>query len=147
MKKFMPIGPVSAGKTTLSRRLAGEPLDYKKTQTAEVVGNSLDTPGEYLEYKNYYSALTVMAVDVDVVLMVQSCTDMRNHYPPGICSMFSVPVWGVVTKIDQADSEEQIQFSQNILKQAGASKIFCVSSITEKGIEELKNALEFENDI
>ena len=64
MKKVMMIGKIGCGKTTLSQRLLGQEVKYKKTQAVEVLGSDiLDTPGEYLEQKQFYSALIVTAVE------------------------------------------------------------------------------------
>ena len=60
MKKILLVGSVSCGKTTLCQRLNGLVQDYKKTQAIEVVGKTIDTPGEYLERRSLFSALMVM---------------------------------------------------------------------------------------
>ena len=46
MKKIILIGQVSCGKTTILQYLNGEELRYRKTQALDVIGVSIDTPGE-----------------------------------------------------------------------------------------------------
>ena len=70
MKKLMMIGKVGCGKTTLTQYLNNKELSYKKTQALEIVGDVIDTPGEYVERRSYYQALAVTSVDVDVVLLL-----------------------------------------------------------------------------
>ena len=58
MKKLMMVGKTGCGKTTLSQRLTGETIHYQKTQAVQIVGSDIvDTPGEYLEQKQFYHAV------------------------------------------------------------------------------------------
>lgn len=141
MKRFMAVGRVSAGKTTLTRLLEGLPSEDKKTQTAETVGQSIDTPGEYLEHRGFYRALVVLSVEAEAVLLLQSCTDPRTSFPPGVSAMFARPVVGVVTKIDLAQTPDQIETARRHLMEAGAERIFPLSSVTGEGIEALRSYL------
>ena len=52
MKKVLLVGSVACGKTTLAQRLNGLVRSYKKTQSIEVIGHTIDTPGEYLERRS-----------------------------------------------------------------------------------------------
>ena len=79
MKKIMMIGKIGCGKTTLGQRLTGETVSYRKTQSIQVIGDGIvDTPGEYLEQKQFYSALIVTAVEADVILLLLSATDEQR---------------------------------------------------------------------
>ena len=102
MKKILLVGSVSCGKTTLCQRLNGLVQDYKKTQAIEVVGKTIDTPGEYLERRSLFSALMVTSAEADEVLFLLDPTQDRYLYSPGLAAAFPVPVAGVVTKIDLA---------------------------------------------
>ena len=66
MKKIVLIGKSGCGKTTLCQRIFKEELEYKKTQSVEVVGGSaIDTPGEYM------ATLTVItAIFLPLTLLV-----------------------------------------------------------------------------
>jgi ethanolamine utilization protein EutP len=141
MKKIMLIGSTGCGKTTLCNRLNDITEQYKKTQALEVVNSTIDTPGEYLDKRNYLNALIVTSVEVDVILMLQDASDTRFSYSPGQSSAFAPPCIGIVTKIDIA-TPQQIREAAELLKLAGAIKVFCLSSRTGENIEELMTYLE-----
>ena len=141
MKKILLIGTVSCGKTTLGQYLNGMDLRYKKTQALEVLGQSIDTPGEYLEHRSYMRNLMVLSADVDYVLFLIDPTQERFMYSPGHAASFPVPVIGVVTKIDIA-TEKQISDAVEMLEVAGTSRIFKVSAVSGAGISELVEFLE-----
>lgn len=142
MRRFMAVGGVGAGKTTLCRRLLGLTPEEKKTQAPELLEGCLDTPGEYLEHRGFYRALSVMSVDVDFVLLLASCAQQRQMFPAGICAMLTPPAFGVVTKTDLAQSEADLIQAEALLLSAGVRRIFRVSCETGEGIEALRAALE-----
>lgn len=86
MKKILLVGSVSCGKTTLCQRLNGLVQDYKKTQAIEVVGKTIDTPGEYLERRSLFSALMVTSAEADEVLFLLDPTQDRYLYSPGLAA-------------------------------------------------------------
>ncbi len=141
MKKFILIGTVSCGKTTLCQRIHGLSREYKKTQALEVIGETIDTPGEYLERRSLLRGLMVTAAEVDLVLFLIDPTAERFHYSAGQASAFPVPVAGVVTKIDVA-TEQQIKMSRELLEMTGAKPIFELSSVTGEGVDALLAFLE-----
>lgn len=134
------MGPVSAGKTSLAQRLNGESLQYSKTQSVELCGAVIDTPGEYIENRNLLRALTVTAADADCIILLQDATAGNSWYSPAQASMFACQVIGVVTKIDIA-TPEQIQWADGILRTAGVEEVFPVSNTTQRGIEALREYL------
>lgn len=134
--KIMMIGPVGSGKTSLKQRFLGKELNYEKTQAVEFTGNTIDTPGEYIENKRLLHALITTGTDADVVILVQDPTADEHYYSPSQTGMFHCEVVGVVTKIDLA-SEEQIDQAKSILKYAGCRDVFLISNETKEGITEL----------
>lgn len=137
MKKIMFIGKQSAGKTTFCQKLLGEDLKYNKTQAVAVLGDGLiDTPGEYLEQRLLYRALIVTSADADVIALVIDAKEEESMFSPGINTMFSKSVIGIITKIDIA-TDEQIKHANLLLEIAGASEIFKVSSVTGEGFEQI----------
>ncbi len=142
MKRIMLVGRISCGKTTLGQRLYGQTLTYKKTQTIELVGEAIDTPGEYMENRKLMNSLIVSAVDADLAVLLQSCTDEDSSYSPGQASMFSCPVIGVVTKIDLAPDRQSVANAKELLELAGAEKVFAVSAITGEGMREFAEYLQ-----
>ena len=142
MKKVIFIGNTGCGKSTLSQSLTDQKLEYKKTQSVEVVGSSiLDTPGEYHELGQYKGALMITSADAEVIAFVQSAIDEDKMFSPYYAGSFAKPVIGIVTKIDVA-TELQIKEAREHLKNAGANQIFNVSNYTRDGIEELKEFLD-----
>ena len=135
-RRIILIGRSTAGKTTLCQRINHEELQYHKTQTVQIVNQSMiDTPGEYLE-RRYFRG------DADTIVLVQDATEKGSMFPPAYSSMFAKPCVGVVTKSDLA-SEHEISNARQYLKAAGAGEIFVVSSVTGEGVEALVRHLDF----
>ena len=137
MKKMILIGNISCGKTTLCQALNNLELRYKKTQALEVVQQTIDTPGEYLEHRSFLQALIVTSVEADLALFVQDATQERFMFSPGQAASFPIPVAGVVSKTDLAN-EEQIAQAEELLALAGAGPIFRVSAVSGAGMEALE---------
>lgn len=107
-------------KTTLCQYLTNQAISYKKTQALEVTDNIIDTPGEYVERRQFYQALSVTALGADVVLLLQDPTDMTFTLPPGLQAMFQKPLIGVITKSDLIKDEVQLTRAEKSLTLAGA---------------------------
>lgn len=137
MKKIIFMGKTGSGKTTLCQSINNEEIKYKKTQSVEIYNNSIDTPGEYLENRFYYKALIVTAADADLIALVYDCTNEESYIPPGFASMFMKEVIGIITKIDLAESDLDIERAKKVLKDAGVTKIFEVNTVLGIGIKEL----------
>ena len=135
MKKIMLIGRSGSGKTSLIQRLNNESLKYKKTQSLIYYRNFLDTPGEYLENRRFYSALLVSSFEYDTIIFMQSATDNISVFPPSFANMFNRNIIGVITKIDLPG--RNIDYASEVLRRAGCSLIFNISSVTDEGIDEL----------
>lgn len=144
MKKIMMVGKVGCGKTTLSQRLLGQEVKYQKTQSIQIMGDDIvDTPGEYLEQKQFYSALIVTAVEADVILLLLSAVDDQNAFSPRMSSMFSgKPVIGVITKTDLCQDPERIEAGKELLEMAGAYEVVTVGLGDEEGIQRLLKKIE-----
>ncbi len=137
MKNIIFMGKTGSGKTTLCQKLDELELKYKKTQSVEIYNNAIDTPGEYMENRSLYNALITTSVDAKVIAIVYDCTQEENYIAPGFASMFCKEVIGIITKINNADSENDINIAQERLEMAGVNKIFKVDTIDNIGIEEL----------
>ena len=129
MKKIILIGNVACGKTTICQYLNHMEIKYKKTQALEVYNTTIDTP------------LMVTATETDQVVFVQDASRDQFFFSPGQSSAFTLPVAGVVTKIDIA-TPKQIADAVELLQLAGADPIFKVSPMTGEGMEELAAFLE-----
>ncbi len=141
MKKVILVGHVACGKTTLCQCLNDMEMKYKKTQAIEVIHQTIDTPGEYVERRSLLRALVVTSVEAEQVLFVQDASQERFMFSPGQSAAFPIPVAGVVSKADLA-TPKQTQQAIELLELAGASPIFVVSAKTGQGIEQLKQFLE-----
>ncbi len=143
MKKVLLVGKTGCGKTTLSQCLSGEIPHYKKTQAIEVLGdNIIDTPGEYIERKQFYKALMVTAVEADYVLMLQDCTEDQCSFSPRMKCMFNRPMIGVMTKTDLATDSKKVEILEEMLRLAGADCIFYISCHTGEGLDSLIEYLQ-----
>lgn len=141
-KRAILIGRSMAGKTTLCQALNKEELNYHKTQTVCLINDRLiDTPGEYLERTRLRGALTVTAVDADLLIFVQDATEEGTMFSPGYASTFAKPCIGIVTKSDRAE-EAMVENARFYLCQAGAGTVFVTSSYAGTGLEELRDWLE-----
>lgn len=141
MSRVIFMGKTGCGKTTLCQKLDEIDIKYKKTQSVELYKNSIDTPGEYLENRNLYSALIVTAVDADIIALVYDPTTEESYFAPGFASIFCKEVIGIITKVDIA-SKEQLEIAEDRIKESGASIIFKVDTIQGIGIVELNNYLK-----
>lgn len=142
-QSLMLVGKSQAGKTTLTQYFTHQQLSYHKTQTVEVVNEHfIDTPGEYLEQRGFYGALSVSASEADIIALVQSAVEEDTMFAPCFGTMFcGKPVVGIVTKIDLAN-KEQIERAESYLFDAGAEISFRVSTVTGQGMRELDSWLE-----
>ena len=144
VKRIILIGHSAAGKTTLCQYLNHEALRYCKTQTVQVINQTMiDTPGEYIERTFMRGALMVTATDADLIVLVQDATDGYTIFPPAYTSMYAKPAIGIVTKADIA-TEKQIEDARKYLQLAGAEKIFVTSSVAGTGFDDLRALLGYE---
>ncbi|GGC84687.1 EutP/PduV family microcompartment system protein [Enterococcus wangshanyuanii] len=141
MKKAIFIGSVGCGKTTLSQKLKGEELAYNKTQAIEFHDQIIDTPGEFIQHRNYYSALLTTAVEAQLIVLMASAVEKRQTFSPFFASAFAKPCIGIITKIDLA-TEEDLKQTKKQLELAGAKKIFMISAVEDQGIDQLLTYLE-----
>ena len=142
MKKVIFIGKSGCGKTSLCQRLQGEEIKYKKTQSIDLYVDSIDTPGEYLENRNYYSALITTAAEANIIALVQECGDTISMMPPGFAGTFGREVIGIIAKTDIDCCEDSIDIIEEQLRVAGVSRVFKVSAYSTEGIEELKRYVD-----
>ena len=141
MKKIIFMGKSQSGKTTLCQKLHDHSVQYRKTQAVEQYTKAIDTPGEYLENRHYYSALIVSAADAKVIGIIADPLEKENYIPPAFAMTFSRPVIGIITKIALA-SPQQIQQAETTLKNGGILKIFKIDSIQNIGLKPLFSYLE-----
>ena len=145
MKKIALMGRSEAGKTTLTRALKGEKIEYHKTQYVNNFDVIIDTSGEYAQTKNLGYALALYSYEADVVGLLVSATESYCLFPPCCTPMANREVIGIVTKIDE-DGADPAQ-AERWLKLAGCEKIFFVNSKKYEGVAEILEYLKEEGDI
>ncbi|HSO70207.1 MAG TPA: EutP/PduV family microcompartment system protein [Arachnia sp.] len=134
------VGSVGSGKTTFRQRLRDEDIEYVKTQAIEAFDGIVDTPGEFLQHGRLRSALQVVAFDVDLVVLMVDPTTGGARIPPGFATSFNRDVIGVVTKTDLATAEE-IEAASVLLREAGASPVLHVDSVSGAGFGAVREVL------
>ncbi|HEM2750536.1 TPA: EutP/PduV family microcompartment system protein [Streptococcus suis] len=144
-KKIMFVGPVGVGKTTLTQRLKGLDISYFKTQAIQFYDSIIDTPGEFLQHRRYYNALSVTAAEAEVIGLLVSATASMQTFPQGFSSLFNKPVIGIVTKVDLVTDAGSLEKARAQLLAAGAKEIFEVSLEDNRGIEAIQNYLTKES--
>ena len=137
----MVVGAVGCGKTTLCQRLHGHELIYHKTQAIEYFNEAIDTPGEFSQQRMFLNRLMITSTEAEVILLLQSVEQTTQVFPPLITSMFNKPVIGVVTKVDLANSDQEILLVRRQLELAGVKKIYQLSAVTNQGVDELMQEL------
>ena len=140
MRHIIVVGRTACGKTTLLQRLMEEPIEYKKTYAIEIYGDAIDTPGEYMDHKKLFHSLMVTCTNAEALVLLHDCTDSVSTFFPGMATAFQIPVIGVVSKTDLG-TEPDIRYGDEILKMAGADKVFHVSAYTDEGVKELRDYL------
>ncbi len=140
MKKIILIGRSEAGKTTLKQVLRGEAVAYAKTQSVNYYDIVVDTPGEYIQTRHLGGALAVYSYESDVIGLLASATEPFNLFGPCIAGTATRPVIGIVTKCDEPNAK--VEMAYNWLREAGCNPIFCVDSVTGRGIDDILQYLD-----
>ncbi|WP_320007255.1 EutP/PduV family microcompartment system protein [Maridesulfovibrio sp.] len=135
MKKTMFVGETRSGKSSLIKVLSGESYTPRRAMAVEFIGPFINTPGEFLENSWFYNALITSSADCEVLAIVQDSTRRTSLFPPLFVSMFNRKVIGLVSKVDDPNSDPVL--AERFLKQAGAKEIIRTSSVTGEGIEEI----------
>jgi len=135
-KKIMLIGASGAGKTSLIKAITGTG-EAKKTQALTFQNGFIDIPGEYMDIPRLNYAVTTTAMDADAIFVVQDATRQEPTTPPGFATMFNVPIFGIITKIDSPLAN--IDRAKKNLQLCGVKgDYYLVSSVTKEGIEAIK---------
>ena len=144
MRKLILIGRSESGKSTLIQALRHEEITYRKTQYVNYGQSIIDTPGEYVEDRQFGGALALYSCEADVIGLLMSATEPFSLFPPNLTGMATRPVIGIVTKCDRDDAVPERAVGW--LKLAGCKRIFLTSSYKHEGIEEILDYLSLENE-
>ncbi len=140
MKKIFLMGRTEAGKTSLTQALKGEELHYVKTQYTNSNTDTIDSPGEYAESKNFGAGLACFSFEADVIAVVQAADEPYNLFGPSLRTFIQRPIIGIITKTDSVYAN--VPMVRQWMKNAGCERIFEVNNKTREGIEELMDYLK-----
>ncbi len=142
-QKFILLGDVDAGKTSLCNALYKYEKSAIKTQQVEYIGkNALDLPGEYVAIPHMRMALLSALSKAKCILYVEPADDsskktLSNDF---LSSLENKIIVGVITKIDQAHINKEAAYTE--LKRLGICEpIFEVSIHNEASIDKLRQWL------
>ncbi len=104
--RFMLVGPIEAGKSTLFNLLFGRDDEVRKTQALEFEAGGIDTPGEFFSHPRLFNALINTSSDVDTLVYVHPCDEPEFRLPPGLLNVYAGKrLVGVVSKTDRAEGD------------------------------------------
>lgn len=142
MKKIMLIGPIGVGKTSLTQRLHGLDLAYQKTQVVQFHEDIIDTPGEFLQHRQYYHALNVTAMQADVIGLMLDASKGEQFFPQGFSNLFTKEMVGLITKMDLIEEGQSMDWAYCQLQEAGCQRIFELSAVDDRGLSDLLEFLQ-----
>lgn len=144
MRRLVLVGRSECGKTTLKQVLRGEKITYVKTQYVSQYDVLIDMPGEYAENLDLAHAIALYTSESDVVGVCISATEPYSLYPPNVTPYANRDIFGIVTKIDHwaADVDQAVRW----LELTGCKKIFCVSSYTGEGVDDIIDFLKIKHE-
>lgn len=125
MKRYVLLGTVGAGKSTLYAALHGIVCDEaKKTQAMQYdLDGGVDTPGEFFCHPMYYPALLSTTVDTDVLIYVHPANDPLCRLPAGFLNIYTQrEVICAITKVDLPDAD--FEATKSMLMDHGVSGPF-----------------------
>lgn len=104
--KWMLVGAIEAGKSTLFNALLGLKDSVRKTQAMDFYKGMIDTPGEFFSHPRMYRALINTAADVDTIIYVHAANDFEFRLPQGLLEVNSHKrLIGLITKIDLPNAD------------------------------------------
>lgn len=135
----MFMGESGSGKSELIRILSGRTPCAHKALSVEFCGRFVNTPGEFLENRRFYSALITTSAECDILVLVQDATRRTSMFPPLFATMFNRKVVGVVSRADNANGKASL--AERFLANAGVRNILHVDVQSGEGIEDLREVL------
>lgn len=102
MFKYLLLGMVGAGKSTLFNMLRGVNEAAGKTQAVDYdLSGGVDTPGEFFCFHQFYPALLSLTSEADTIVYVHAADDPECHMPPGLLEVYrDRQLIVVITKAD-----------------------------------------------
>ncbi|GBU09176.1 ethanolamine utilization protein EutP [Gammaproteobacteria bacterium] len=136
--KFIFLGGIEAGKTTLFNALLGIDIAATKTQSLNFEDKLIDTPGEFFSHPRLYSALITTTIDVDTIVYVHPANVFEYRMPQGLLEIYAdKTILAVITKIDLEDADPQ-RVKQILLDNNFRGEILMVSAYQLETLETLR---------
>ena len=102
MKKYVFVGSVGVGKTSLFNALMGDYELARKTQAVDYnLMGGIDTPGEFFSHPHLYKAMISTTTEAEIIIYVHSAEDQICRLPRGILDIYNNKT--IVTVITKAD--------------------------------------------
>ncbi len=104
--RWMLVGSVEAGKSTLFKALLALDEAVRKTQAMDFYKGVIDTPGEFFSHPRLYRALINTAAEVETIVYVHAANDFEYRLPSGLLEVNKDKhLVAVITKIDLPDAQ------------------------------------------
>ena len=105
MKKYVFVGSVGVGKTSLFNALMGDYELARKTQAVDYnLMGGIDTPGEFFSHPHLYKAMISTTTEAEIIIYVHSAEDQICRLPRGILDIYNnKTIVTVITKVDMPD--------------------------------------------
>jgi len=102
LKKYVFVGSVGVGKTSLFNALMGDYELARKTQAVDYnLMGGIDTPGEFFSHPHLYKAMISTTTEADIIIYVHSAEDQICRLPRGILDIYNnKTIVTVITKVD-----------------------------------------------
>lgn len=105
MKKYVFVGSVGVGKTSLFNALMGDYELARKTQAVDYnLMGGIDTPGEFFSHPHLYKAMISTTTEAEIIIYVHSAEDQICRLPRGILDIYNnKTIVTIITKVDLPD--------------------------------------------
>ena len=102
MKKYVFVGSVGVGKTSLFNALMGDYELARKTQAVDYnLMGGIDTPGEFFSHPHLYKAMISTTTEAEIIIYVHSAEYQSCRLPRGIFDIYNnKTIVTVITKVD-----------------------------------------------
>lgn len=143
MKKYVFVGSVGVGKTSLFNALMGDFELARKTQAVDYnLQGGIDTPGEFFSHPHLYKAMISTTTEAEIIIYVHSAEDLICRLPRGILDIYSnKTIITVITKVDLPDVD--LEAVKKALLECGLKEpFFEINTQNSADVEKFANYLK-----
>lgn len=143
MKKYVFVGSVGVGKTSLFNALMGDYELARKTQAVDYnLMGGIDTPGEFFSHPHLYKAMISTTTEAEIIIYVHSAEDQICRLPRGILDIYNnKTIVTVITKIDLPDIDLDI-VRQALLESGLHEPFFEINTQDAKDVQRVADYLK-----